>query len=109
MLGGMSGPPVLYCLANILPLFQVHNEVGRGDFMSIYLASGVFGSLASLSAHVLGGKLGVTSLGASGAIAGVVAMWCMLHSKYVLSPCPAFIHSPLTRIRKNKCLTSHPL
>jgi len=45
------------------------------------LASGVIGSLTSLTAHVLGGKLTVTSLGASGAIAGLVAAWCMLHAK----------------------------
>ncbi|MCH1922952.1 rhomboid family intramembrane serine protease, partial [Shewanella sp. A3A] len=53
----------------------------------LFLASGVIGSLTSLTAHVLGGKLTVTSLGASGAIAGLVAELCMLHSKYAFSPC----------------------
>jgi rhomboid-like protein len=59
--------------------------------MSIYLASGVFASLTSLAAHVMTNKLIVTSLGASGAISGVVAAWCLLHSKYVDIPFPSTI------------------
>lgn len=67
----------------------VHDEIGRGNFLAVYLASGVFGSLTSLTAHVLTGKLTVTSLGASGAIAGLVAAWCMLHAKYSLPFSPS--------------------
>jgi rhomboid-like protein len=63
----------------------VHDEIGRGNFMAVYLSSGVFGSITSLTAHVLLGRLTITSLGASGAIAGLVASWCMLHSKYALT------------------------
>jgi membrane associated rhomboid family serine protease len=46
--------------------------------------------MTSLTAHVLLNKLTITSLGASGAIAGLVAAWCMLHSEYVkpLNPFP---------------------
>lgn len=62
---------------------QVHDEIGRGDFLAIYMASGVFGSFASLAAHVLAGRLSFTSLGASGAICGIVAAWMMMHAKYV--------------------------
>ncbi|KAK2781054.1 hypothetical protein FQN52_001945, partial [Onygenales sp. PD_12] len=47
--------------------------------------SGVFASLTSLTAHVLQNKLIVTSLGASGAIAGVVAAWCMIHANDTLT------------------------
>lgn len=79
-----------------LALLLVHDDVGRGDFMSIYLASGVFASLTSLAAHVMTNKLVVTSLGASGAISGIVAAWCILHSKYVSTfsfPSPIRFHS----------------
>lgn len=61
----------------------MHDEIGRGNFLALYIASGVFGSFTSLALHVLLNKLTVTSLGASGAIAGLVAAWCMLHSEYV--------------------------
>lgn len=37
--------------------------------------------MASLTAHVLLGKLMVTSLGASGALTGLIAAWCMLHAE----------------------------
>ena len=61
----------------------VHDEIGRGDFLALYTATGVIASLTSLSMHVLTNNLAITSLGASGAIAGIMAAWCMLHSKYV--------------------------
>lgn len=39
--------------------------------------------MVSLTSHVLMGKLTITSLGASGAIAGLLATCCTLHAKYV--------------------------
>ncbi|WEW55673.1 rhomboid superfamily protein [Emydomyces testavorans] len=59
---------------------RLHDEVGRGKFLALYLSSGALASFTSLTAHVLGNNLTITSLGASGAIAGLVAAWCMLHS-----------------------------
>ncbi|RAH50937.1 rhomboid protease PCP1 [Aspergillus brunneoviolaceus CBS 621.78] len=59
---------------------RLHDEVGRGEFLSLYMASGIVGSLLSLSAHVLLGQWTVTALGASGAISGIVAGWCILHA-----------------------------
>ncbi|BDD55052.1 hypothetical protein MPDQ_006883 [Monascus purpureus] len=59
---------------------RLHDEIGRGSFIAVYLACGVVGSMASLTAHVLLGKLMVTSLGASGALTGLIAAWCMLHA-----------------------------
>ncbi|KAL2011781.1 hypothetical protein VTN00DRAFT_4499 [Thermoascus crustaceus] len=59
---------------------RLHDEIGRANFLPLFLASGVIGSLTSLTAHVLAGKLTVTSLGASGAIAGLVAAWCTIHA-----------------------------
>ncbi|PGG96265.1 rhomboid-like protein [Blastomyces parvus] len=70
--------------ANMLILWfigtRLHEELGRADFLSLYFSSGVIASLTSLTAHVLQNKLTVTSLGASGAIAGLVAAWCMIHA-----------------------------
>ncbi|EED20270.1 rhomboid family protein, putative [Talaromyces stipitatus ATCC 10500] len=65
---------------------RLHDEIGRGNFLSLYLSSGVIGSFVSLTSHVLLQRLTVTSLGASGAIAGLVAAWCMLHSDDKLVP-----------------------
>ncbi|KAK2735956.1 hypothetical protein FQN57_001029 [Myotisia sp. PD_48] len=59
---------------------RLHDEIGRGDFLALYLSAGAIASLTSLSAHVLRNNLAISTLGASGAIAGLVAMWCMLHS-----------------------------
>ncbi|KAI5304452.1 hypothetical protein KEM56_006482 [Ascosphaera pollenicola] len=60
---------------------KLHQEVGRGEFLSLYVASGAIASFTSLTALVLQNKLHVTSLGASGAIAGVLAAWCIRHSQ----------------------------
>ncbi|KAJ5151477.1 uncharacterized protein N7482_010729 [Penicillium canariense] len=58
---------------------RVHDELGRGNFLAIYLASGAVGSMVSLSRSVILGYLGMTSLGASAATSGIVAAWCMYH------------------------------
>ncbi|KAJ5761925.1 uncharacterized protein N7511_005307 [Penicillium nucicola] len=58
---------------------RVHDEIGRGNFLAIYFASGAMGSIFSLTRSVLLGRLGMTSLGASAATSGIVAAWCMSH------------------------------
>ncbi|KAJ5683612.1 hypothetical protein N7462_006777 [Penicillium macrosclerotiorum] len=58
---------------------RVHDELGRGNFLAIYLASGAVGSMVSLSRSVILGYLTMTSLGASAATSGIVAAWCMYH------------------------------
>ncbi|CAG8036573.1 unnamed protein product [Penicillium salamii] len=58
---------------------RVHDEIGRGNFLAIYFASGAMGSIFSLTRSVLLGHLGMTSLGASAATSGIVAAWCMSH------------------------------
>lgn len=56
----------------------VHEQVGRGDFLALYLASGVAGSFSSLCWYVLRGNFATVSLGASGAMAGAVAALCLV-------------------------------
>ncbi|RDW76240.1 rhomboid protease PCP1 [Aspergillus mulundensis] len=58
---------------------DLHDDIGRGNFLALYLASGVFGSFASLSVLVLRNLLHATSLGASGATAGVLAASALIH------------------------------
>ncbi|KAJ5353381.1 Peptidase S54 rhomboid [Penicillium brevicompactum] len=58
---------------------RVHDEIGRGNFLAIYFASGAMGSIFSLTRSVILGNLGMTSLGASAATSGIVAAWCMSH------------------------------
>lgn len=59
----------------------VHDDIGRGNFLAIYFASGAAGAFVSLSRSVLLGALGMCSLGASAATSGIVAAWCMYHAE----------------------------
>ncbi|KKK16721.1 hypothetical protein ARAM_004180 [Aspergillus rambellii] len=64
---------------------KLHDEIGRGNFLALYMAAGVIGSFTSLTIHVLTNKLFITSLGASGAVSGLVAALCMIHSNEKLT------------------------
>ena len=66
----------------------VHDDVGRGVFLSIYFSSGAIGMLTSLSTSVLRNSLATATLGASGSICGIMACWCILHAQLV----PRVIH-----------------
>ncbi|KAI9782921.1 MAG: hypothetical protein M1839_004396 [Geoglossum umbratile] len=65
---------------------RVHEELGRGAFLGIYFSSGAIASLLSLSAHVFRNNLATSSLGASGAIAGILATWFSIHGKGGFEP-----------------------
>ncbi|KAE8393943.1 hypothetical protein BDV23DRAFT_148292 [Aspergillus alliaceus] len=79
-----SHQTVKHLLINMVVLWfvgtKLHDEIGRGNFLALYMASGVFGSFTSLTANILRGNLALTALGASGAISALVAAWCMLHA-----------------------------
>ncbi len=62
---------------------KVHDDIGRGNFLAIYFSSGVLASFISLGSFVLRNQFYTSSLGASGAIAGVLAAWCTINSEYV--------------------------
>lgn len=75
--------------------YLVHDDIGRGNFLALYLGSGVFASFTSLLFHIMRGNLMVTGLGASGAISGLVATLCLLHAEYVSTSIPqASWHCP---------------
>lgn len=65
----------------------VHDDIGRGNFLALYLSCGVLGSFTSVSYCVARSFFHVSSLGSSGANAGVVAAWCIINSEY-LQPLP---------------------
>ncbi|KAK4143225.1 uncharacterized protein C8A04DRAFT_37587 [Dichotomopilus funicola] len=58
---------------------RYHDDVGRGDFLATYFASGALGGLATLVVATVTGRLGMSSLGASGATYGIAAAYLWLH------------------------------
>ncbi|PKS10500.1 hypothetical protein jhhlp_002252 [Lomentospora prolificans] len=61
---------MLYYIGN-----RLHDEIGRANFLALYLSSGVIGYVSSLCFH----SLTVASLGASGAVLGITAAYFWLH------------------------------
>ncbi|POR33222.1 Rhomboid-like protein [Tolypocladium paradoxum] len=72
-----------HLLVNMVPLWFVgtalHDEVGRADFLTLYLGCGAAGFLGSLVTYTLRGWLTVTSLGASGATLGLCSAYFWEH------------------------------
>ncbi|KAF5019833.1 hypothetical protein F66182_8146 [Fusarium sp. NRRL 66182] len=68
---------------NMLPLFFVgtalHNEIGRADFLTLYMGCGAVSFVGSVATYTLRGMLGVTTLGASAATLGVCAAYFWGH------------------------------
>ncbi|KHO00076.1 rhomboid family protein [Metarhizium album ARSEF 1941] len=72
-----------HMLVNMVPLWFVgtalHEELGRADFLTLYLGCGAVGFLGSLVTYTLRGWLTVTSLGASGATLGLCSAYFWAH------------------------------
>lgn len=68
--------------SNLIPLWlfglMLHEDVGRGTFLAIFLASGAVGGFSSLMYNVLRQQWGVYIFGSSGCVLGVVAAACAL-------------------------------
>lgn len=84
ILGAMfSHQAASHLLLNMLFIWfvgiRLHDEVGRGDFLATYMASGSIGFLATLYSLVLRNQLHLTTLGASGAFYGVATAYFWLH------------------------------
>lgn len=60
---------------------RLHDEIGRGNFLALYFASGTIGFLASLCNLVLFRGITFTTLGASGAIYGIITAFFWMHRK----------------------------
>ena len=59
---------------------RLHEEVGRANFLAIYMSSGAIASFTSLTSWVLRNNFVSSSLGASGAICGIIAAYLCLNS-----------------------------
>lgn len=72
-----------HLLMNMAPLWFVgtilHNEIGRADFLTLYLACGSLGFLGSLITYTARGWLMVSSLGGSGATLGLLSAYFWEH------------------------------
>jgi rhomboid-like protein len=58
---------------------RLHDDIGRANFLAIYLSSGVFASFASLAVFTFRQHFITSSLGASGSICGIVAAFLWIH------------------------------
>ncbi|KAI1326303.1 hypothetical protein F5Y16DRAFT_410955 [Xylariaceae sp. FL0255] len=58
---------------------RVHDEIGRGNFLALYLTSGVVGFMTSFLNLAFWRGMHLTTLGASGAIYGVTIAYFWLH------------------------------
>ncbi|GAB7338493.1 hypothetical protein MBLNU457_5245t1 [Dothideomycetes sp. NU457] len=58
----------------------LHEDVGRGTFLAIFLASGAIGSFSTLAWSVLRQNWTTYAFGSSGAIYGVIAATCVLRA-----------------------------
>ena len=69
--------------SNMLLLYlfgpSLHEDVGRANFIAIYLASGIIGSWASLTLHTARRMWAVSCNGASGAVWGTTSAYFWLH------------------------------
>jgi rhomboid-like protein len=59
---------------------RLHDEIGRANFLAVYMASGAIGSFTSLASFVLRKNFISSTLGASGAMCGIVACYLCTNS-----------------------------
>lgn len=84
LLGAMfSHQGLVHLAANMVTLWifgtRLHDEIGRGNFLALYLASGAVGFMSSLANLVLRRGLHLVTMGASGGVYGVVAAYFWMH------------------------------
>lgn len=58
---------------------RLHDEIGRGNFLALYFASGTLGFLGSMFNLVLWRGIQFTTLGASGAVYGIISAFFWMH------------------------------
>ena len=72
-----------HLITNTIFLFligtQLHDDIGRGPFIALYLAAGCLSAYISFSVYVAKAYWTVASLGASGAISGLMTCWFTIH------------------------------
>ncbi|KAJ4163883.1 hypothetical protein LMH87_005587 [Akanthomyces muscarius] len=72
-----------HLVTNMLPLVVIgpalHDEMGRSDFLTLFLACGSLSFVGSLATYTLRGMLGTTTIGGSGATLGLCAAYFWEH------------------------------
>ncbi|KAL8414152.1 hypothetical protein RB594_005394 [Gaeumannomyces avenae] len=72
-----------HLLLNMLFLWpfgtRLHDDVGRGPFLAVYVGCGLLGFAGSLTALVLRSNLAASTMGASGAVYGIMAAYFTIH------------------------------
>ncbi|KAL9023650.1 MAG: hypothetical protein Q9196_007064 [Gyalolechia fulgens] len=58
----------------------VHEDIGRGPFLAVYLSCGIAASNIFLISTVLRKRWEYVTLGCSGALSGILASWCWINS-----------------------------
>ncbi|KAH8676162.1 hypothetical protein BX600DRAFT_454413 [Xylariales sp. PMI_506] len=58
---------------------RLHDEIGRGNFLALYVSCGTLGFLSSMFNLVLFRGLSFTTLGASGSVYGIIAAYLWMH------------------------------
>ncbi|KAL8793536.1 MAG: hypothetical protein Q9195_003909 [Heterodermia aff. obscurata] len=64
---------------------RLHDDIGRGPFVATYIACGALSSFGSLTAHVFTSAFQSGALGASGALMGIMAAWCVVNVNTTIS------------------------
>lgn len=59
---------------------RLHDEIGRANFLAVYMSAGTLGGLSSLAFWTMKNSFISSSLGASGAVCGIIACYLMLNS-----------------------------
>lgn len=84
LLGAMfSHQSITHLGANMAMLWffgtRIHDEIGRGNFLALYFSSGALGFAGSFTHLVLWRGLEYTTLGASGAVYGLITAFFWMH------------------------------
>jgi len=58
---------------------RLHDQIGRGDFLAVYLSTGAIAAFFSMCCHVFRGVLTSSHLGASGAVCGIMGAYCWMN------------------------------
>ncbi|KIW97987.1 uncharacterized protein Z519_01571 [Cladophialophora bantiana CBS 173.52] len=84
MLGNLFSHQTLWHLTmnmGALAIFglPLHEEIGRGNFLSIYFTSGLVGGFVSFARHLAQRNMATSVLGASGCVYGIISAYLALH------------------------------
>ena len=60
-------------------MLTVHDDIGRGPFLALYLSSAVIAAYIPMIVYVTRKFFGTSTLGASGVVTALLGTSCVLH------------------------------